>query len=48
MPKIQMDMPEKLNDKLKIAKAQLGYSNLQKTVIALIEEYIDKFVDKKR
>jgi len=37
--KIQLDIPEDLNKKLKILKAQKGFKNLQETIIYLILEY---------
>ena len=39
--KIQIDIPEKLNKKLKIIKELKDFTNLQITITKCLEEYVD-------
>jgi Holliday junction resolvase RusA-like endonuclease len=40
--KIQIDIPEELNKKLKFEKLKRDCSNLQKTIIKILEDYFKK------
>lgn len=43
MPKLQIDIPEKLNKILKIKKAERGCKNLQTTLILFLNEKLDSW-----
>lgn len=43
MAKLQIDIPEELNKKLKLKKAMLGHSTLQKTLIQFMEEKLNEW-----
>lgn len=43
MPKLQLEIPEKLNKKLKFKKILTGSLNLQETLILFMEEKLDEW-----
>lgn len=48
MPKLQIDIPEKLNQKLKFKKVLTECPNLQATLILFMEEKLDEWRADKR